>query len=52
MKATEPQQQNMGRWMPESRETHYVFLREFFWSPAYRDACSPASGACARGRAV
>jgi hypothetical protein len=38
------QQDYMGRWMPDSHETHYVFLGEFFWSPAYRDVCSSASG--------
>ena len=39
------QRQNyMNRWMPESHETYYVFLGEFFWSPAYRDACSSTHG--------
>lgn len=26
-----------GRWMPESSETHNVFLGEYYWSPAYAD---------------
>ena len=35
----------MDRWMPESHESHDIFLGEFFWSPAFKDQDSPY---CAR----
>jgi hypothetical protein len=34
----------MGRWMPESHELHYVFLGEFFRSPAFREESSSLAG--------
>jgi hypothetical protein len=45
------QQNYMGRWMPESHETHRLFLGELFWSPAYRDvyASDLGQGAWTRG---
>jgi len=37
-------QKFLGRWMPESRTLHEVFLGEFFCSPAYEYHCSPYYG--------
>jgi hypothetical protein len=34
----------MGRWMPQSHESHDIFLGEFFWSPAFKDQDSPYYG--------
>jgi len=31
----------MGRWMPESHESHDIFLGEFFWAPAFQYQDSP-----------
>lgn len=38
------QQNYMGRWMPESGDTHRLFLGELFWSPAFRDQCDSIRG--------
>ena len=33
-----------GRWMPESHESHEVFLGEFFWAPAFSSRFHPYYG--------
>jgi hypothetical protein len=38
------QQDFWGRWMPESRSSHDVFLGEFYWSPAYREQFADQRG--------
>jgi hypothetical protein len=39
------QRQNFwGRWMPESRDFHGLFLGELYWSPAYREQFADVRG--------
>lgn len=33
------EQHFMGGWLPESHDQHYVFSREYYWSPAYKFFC-------------
>jgi hypothetical protein len=33
-----------GRWMPESYDSHEIFLGEYYWSPAYFDILEASRG--------